>query len=79
MKNTFYKDVTIHFEFNNDTLFITNPYIPINKSFTINFPIKNKFAKGTYLARADKNDNIYLSKYGLSLIFIPQYLTGCFL
>ena len=61
MKNTFYKDVTIHFDFNNDTLFITNPYIPINKSFTINFPIKNKFTKGTYLARADKNDNSYYS------------------
>ena len=61
MKNTFYKDVTIHFDFNNDTLFITNPYIPVNKSFTIKFPIKNKFTKGTYLARADKNDNIYYS------------------
>ena len=61
MKNTFYKDVTIHFDFNNDTLFITNPYIPVNKSFTINFPVKNKFTKGAYLARADINDNIYYS------------------
>ena len=61
MKNTFYKDVTIHFDFNNDTLFITNPYIPVNKSFIINFPVKNKFTKGAYLARADKNDNIYYS------------------
>ncbi len=58
-KNTFYKDVTIDFDFNNDTLYMQNPYIPVNKSFTINFPIKNKHKKEYYLALADKNENSY--------------------
>jgi hypothetical protein len=60
-KNTFYRDTTIDFDFKNDTLYLINPYIPVNKSFSINFPINVYSKKGLYLARSDKNGNSFFS------------------
>ena len=60
-KNTFYRDTTIDFDFKNDTLYLINPYIPVNKSFSINFPINVNSKKGLYLARSDKNGNTFFS------------------
>ena len=60
-KNTFYRDTTIDFDFKNDTLYLMNPYIPVNKSFSINFPINVNSKKGLYLARSDMNGNSFFS------------------
>ncbi len=69
-KNTFYRDTTIDFDFKNDTLYIINPYVPVNKSFIINFPIDIDLKKGLYLARLDKNGNKFFSSSQLKNNFL---------
>lgn len=69
-KNTFYRDTTIDFDFKNDTLYIINPYVPVNKSFIINFPIDFDLKKGLYLARLDKNGNKFFSSSQLKNNFL---------
>ena len=69
-KNTFYRDATIDFDFKNDTLYIINPYVPVNKSFIINFPIDIDLKKGLYLARLDKNGNKFFSSSQLKNNFL---------
>ena len=62
-KNTFLKDVDLFIDFQNDSLKIINPNLPVFKNIKITFP-KSVNTKGNYLANIDHNniENFVTSK-----------------